>query len=105
MTQYQVNNLYEITGECKKIWLDGKKKDVTEFDIFGLDFALPQIIRKFPTEVCKEEPIFADNAYWIDCKDNSRMEICLTLTGIVMVRQHFETGDKKVFRVEFGFPF
>lgn len=105
MTQYQVNNLFEITGECKKIWLDNKKKEhLTEFEIYGLDNALGDILSKFPDEVKKGEPIFVDNGYWFDCKNNSRCQICLTITEIVMVLQWSEGGElSRVFRVEFGF--
>lgn len=105
MTKYKLTNLFEITGECKKIWLDNKKKEnLSEFEFFGLDNALGAILSKFPDEVSKGEPIFADNGYWFDCENNTRCQICLTITEIVMVLQFSEYGDLyRVFRVKFGF--
>ena len=105
MEKYKVTNLFEITGECKKIWLDNKKKEyLTEFEIYCLDDALCDIISKFPDEVKNGEPIFCDNGYWFDCENNTRCQICLTITEIVMVLQFSEDGELlRAFRVEFGF--
>ena len=104
MEQYRVKNLFEISREYNHIWFDNKKKDpLSEFEIYGLDAALGDIISKFPYEVKKGEPIFCSNGYWFDCENNTRCQICLTITEIVMVLQFSEDGELlRVFRVEFG---
>ena len=77
---------------------------MSEFEIYGLDAALGDIISKFPDEVKNDEPIFGDNGYWFDCDNNTRCQICLTITEVVMVLQFSEYGDLyRVFRVKFGF--
>ena len=105
MEKYKVDYLFEISGECKQIWLDNKKEDtLSQFEIYGLDNALGDIISKFPDEVKKGEPIFCDNGYWFDCENNTRCQICLTMIGVVMVLQFSDDGELlRVFRVEFGY--
>lgn len=105
MEKYKVDYLFEISGDLKRIWLDHKKEDsLSYFEIFGLDNALDDIISKFPDEVKNGEPIFSDNGYWFDCENNTRCQICLTITEVVMVLQFSEDGELlRVFRVEFGF--
>lgn len=104
MEKYKVDYLFEISEEYKRIWLDYKKEDsLSYFEIFGLDNALDDIISKFPYEV-SGEPIFSDNGYWFDCENNTRCQICLTITEVVMVLQFSDDGELlRVFRVEFGF--
>ena len=86
-----------------KVWKSTKEDSLSDFEIFGLDNALDDIISKFPDEV-SGEPIFSDNGYWFDCENNTRCQICLTITEVVMVLQFSEDGELlKVFRVEFGF--